>query len=440
MDLPNQENAKSEWFENLIDQYDYQSPKPGQLINGDIISIDDDGILVDIGLKRDALIPSKDLSQLDSSIISSLEIGENVSVYVLGKAEGDRELLVSLSKGIEYASWKKAEELLNEGSTINLEIVGHNRGGLIVKFDNLRGFLPYSLVPEIQNVRNPKRAERIKNDLIGNNIEVKVIEVAQHRNRLIFSAMAAQEEKRRQRLENLKKGEIITGNVASIVDFGVFVDLDGIDGLVHISQLDWKKVKHPSEIVKLGDEINVQVISVDIEKQRVSLSRKTVLPSPWDSIGETLKPGDYIEGKVTRLVEFGAFVRLPSGVEGLIHISQVGYSSSQDPQNAIRPRETVLLRVLDVDPERKRIALSMRQVPLEKQIAWAMEHVHPESSNNVNTDADDNLEETDLPIDVQSDNANTDTDGNLEETSLPIDIQEEDEIGSEDHQNKNPEI
>jgi small subunit ribosomal protein S1 len=417
MDLPNQENANSEWFENLINQYDYQSPKPGQLINGDIISIDDDGILVDIGLKRDALIPSKDLSQLDSSAISSLEIGDNVSVYVLGQAEGDRELLVSLSKGIEYASWKKAEELLNEGSTINLEIVGHNRGGLIVKFDNLRGFLPYSLVPEIQNVRNPKRAERIKNDLIGANIEVKVIEVAQHRNRLIFSAMAAQEEKRRQRIENLKKGEIITGNVASIVDFGVFVDLDGIDGLVHISQLDWKKVKHPSEIVKLGDEINVQVISVDIEKQRVSLSRKTVLPSPWDSIGETLKPGDYIEGKVTRLVEFGAFVRLPSGVEGLIHISQVGYSSSQDPQNAIRPRETVLLRVLDVDPERKRIALSMRQVPLEKQIAWAMEHVHPEDSDNAATDIDDNVEETDLSIDIQ----------------------EEDEIRSGDNQNTNPE-
>ena len=392
MEQLNQENAKPEWYENFIDKYDYQSPKPGQLISGDIISIDGDGILVDIGLKRDALIPAKDLSQIDSSIISALEIGNHVSIYVLARAEGDRELQVSLSKGIEFASWKKAEELLDEGSTINLEIIGHNRGGLIVKFDNLRGFLPYSLVPEIQNVRNPKRAERIKNNLIGTQIEVKVIEVAQHRNRLIFSAMAAQEEKRKQRLEDLKKGEIIVGNVASIVDFGVFVDLDGIDGLVHISQLDWKKVKHPSEIVKMGDEINVQVISVDIEKQRVSLSRKAVLPSPWDSIGETLKPGDYIEGRVTRLVEFGAFVRLPSGVEGLIHISQVGYSSSQDPQNAIRPGETVLLRVLDVDPERKRIALSMRQVPLEKQIAWAMEHIDAEVSEQVNIDI---VEETD---------------------------------------------
>jgi len=373
--MDQQNETQPKWFENLLTDYDYHSPEPGEIINGIILNIEDEGILVDIGLKRDALVQSRDLSQLDESFINSLQVGDHVSVYVLGRVESDKELQVSISKGIEYASWKKAEKLLEDGSTTHLKVVGHNRGGLLLEFENLRGFLPFSLVPEIQNVKNPKRAEKMKNDLIDSVLEVKVIEVAQYRNRLIFSALAAQEEKRKKRLKELEKGQIISGKVTSIVDFGIFVDLSGIDGLVHISQLDWKKVKHPSEIVKLDDEVNVKVISIDVEKQRVSLSRKAVLPSPWDTIQDNLKSGDYVEGRITRLVDFGAFVRLPSGIEGLIHISQVGYSSSQDPQNAVRSGETVLLRILEVDPGRKRIALSMRQVPLEKQIAWAMEDV-----------------------------------------------------------------
>ncbi len=373
--MDQQNETQPKWFENLLNDYDYHSPEPGEIINGIILNIEEEGILVDIGLKRDALVQSRDLSQLDENFINLLQVGNHVSVYVLGRAEGDKELQVSISKGIEYTSWKKAENLLEDGSTTHLKVVGHNRGGLLLEFENLHGFLPFSLVPEIQNVKNPKRAEKMKNDLIGSVIEVKVIEVAQYRNRLIFSALAAQEEKRQKRLEELEKGQILSGKVTSIVDFGVFVALDGVDGLVHISQLDWKKVKHPSEIVKLDEEVSVKVISIDVEKQRVSLSRKAVLPSPWDTIEENLKAGDYIEGRITRMVDFGAFVRLPSGIEGLIHISQVGYSSSQDPQNAVRSGEIVLLRVLEVDPERKRIALSMRQVPLEKQIAWAMEDV-----------------------------------------------------------------
>jgi len=405
-----QNNEKQpQWYENFLNEYDYHSPKTGDIIDGTIISIEGEGFLVDIGLKRDAVVQTKDLSKLEENYVSSLKVGDVVTVFILGQAEGDKELQVSISKGIEYASWKKAEKIMGENTIVNLEVVGHNRGGLVLKFDNLRGFLPFSLVPEIQSIRNPKHAERVKKNLMGSTIQVKVIEVAQYRNRLIFSALAAQEEKRSERLKELKKGQIIKGRVSSIVDFGVFVDLDGIDGLVHISQIDWKKVKHPNEILKVDDEIDVKIISIDVEKQRVSLSRKAVLPSPWDTIGETLEAGDYIEGKVTRQVDFGAFVRLPYGIEGLIHISQVGYSSSQDPKTAIKPGETVLLKVLEVNPEKKRVALSMRQVPLEKQIAWAMEDVSKEFdsfSQEISQDDADQNDTSNTELEIESEETN----------------------------------
>jgi small subunit ribosomal protein S1 len=368
------EEPQPDWYENFLDNYDYQNPRPGQVLEGKIIRMEDDGILVDIGLKRDALVPSKDLSQVDEEYLSKLDVGDQIIVYVLNYAVGDKELLVSLSKGLEHQSWEKAEKYMQEGLNMELQIIGYNRGGLIVKFETLRGFLPFSLVPEIHGIRSPKRAEKIKNDMVGTEMNMKIIEVARQRNRLIFSAAAALEEQRKERLKELEKGQIITGRVVSIVDFGAFVDLSGVDGLIHISQLDWKKVKHPSEVLSVGDEVQVKVINVDVERERISLSRKSLLPSPWETIAETLHAGDYVEGRVTRIVDFGAFVELPAGVEGLVHISQMGYSSSQDPKNSVKPGETVLLRVLEVHPDRKRVALSMRQVPLEKQIAWAMEY------------------------------------------------------------------
>ena len=370
----NNEEPQPDWYENFLDNYDYQNPRPGQVMEGRIIRMEDDGILVDIGLKRDALVPAKDLSQVDETYLSQLKVDDQILVYILSYAVGDKELLVSLSKGLEHQSWEKAEKYMQEGLNMELPIIGYNRGGLIVKFETLRGFLPFSLVPEIHSIRSPKRAEKIKNDMVGTQMNMKIIEVARQRNRLIFSAAAALEEQRKERLKELEKGQIITARVVSIVDFGAFVDLGGVDGLIHISQLDWKKVKHPSEVVSVGDEVQVKVINVDVERERISLSRKSLLPSPWETIAETLHAGDYVEGRVTRIVDFGAFIELPAGVEGLVHISQMGYSSSQDPKNSVKPGETVLLRVLEVHPDRKRVALSMRQVPLEKQIAWAMEY------------------------------------------------------------------
>lgn len=378
MNNPNQNNPQDpQWYDEVIASYDYQSPKTGQIIEGTLIRIDEEGALVDIGVKRDAHVSPRDLTSLDDEFLSNLQLGQKLLVYVTQPASGDRELQVSISKAMEYRDWQEAEKLLESKESSTLEIVGFNRGGLIVQFKNLRGFLPFSQVPELRAASNPKIAETLKRGMVNKSLDLKVIEVVPDRNRLIFSALEAQSEKRKKRLASLEKGQIIEGKVASIVDFGVFVDLDGVDGLVHISQMAWKKIKHPSELAKIGDTMDVKITDVDLERERVSLSRKVLLPSPWEMINELYHTGDYIEVTITRVVDFGAFARLDEGIEGLIHSSQIGYSATQSLKEAVKSGDKVLVKVLDVNPERRRMALSMRQVPLEKQISWAMENLPP---------------------------------------------------------------
>jgi small subunit ribosomal protein S1 len=376
MDQPvDQPTQQPEWFENLIAHYDTQNPQVGDVLQATIIRGDQDGFFLDLGLKREIVVPLRDLEHVAKEVLESLTPGTIVPVVVTSTATESKEMEVSLSRGLEHQLWDKAKTSLQNGEILTLEIIDHNRGGLIVLLDNLRGFVPFSLVPDLRGVRNPKRAESIKKGMVGKTIDVKITEVDPERRRLILSAESAQAELRQRKLESFKKGQTLTGKIVKVVDFGAFVDLGGIDGLIHVSQLSWKKVKHPSEQVKIGDDVEVKIIEIDHERQRIGLSRKALLPGPWQTLGEELKAGDYIEGIVTRLVEFGAFAKLPQGVEGLIHTSQIGYSSHQDPQNAIKPGDKVLLKVLDVKPDKKRVALSMRQVPIERQISWAMENI-----------------------------------------------------------------
>jgi len=401
VDKPNNEAEQDpSWYNDFLTNYDFQNPKPGQLIEGTILNIEEDGILVDIGVKRDALVPQRDLNQVPEDTLASINVGDKVHVYVLNRPSGDRDLLVSLYKGMEHETWENAERYLQNSTAMELTIVGHNRGGLIVEFETLRGFLPFSQVPGLRGIRNPRLAEQIKKDMVGTELEMKVIEVVRERNRLIFSATAAEEEKRKSRLAGLNRGDIISGEVVNIVDFGVFIDLDGIDGLVHLSEMDWKKVKHPSELFEIGDNIDVKVLEVDIERQRVSLSRKAVIPSPWENLDELPKVGDCLEGRVVKVVNFGAFIELPIGIEGLVHTSQIGYTHTENPKEALKRGEVVLIRILNVDPDRRRISLSMRQVPREMQISWAMEHLDEalfvgEADSTLDSESEDVLDTPD---------------------------------------------
>ena len=370
----NNKESNPAWFDDFLEDYEYETPQKGQVLEGKILRIDEDALLVDVGMKRDAIVPNRDLNSLDDDVLDKLSVGDKILVYVLRPPVGDQDLLVSLNKGIEHENWDQAEACLEDGTTLDLEVVGHNRGGLLVNFESLRGFLPFSQVPELRRTRDPKRAEEIKRSMIGTQLTVKIIEVNRKRRRLIFSARAAQEERRNKRLEELEKGQIIHGPVVNIVKFGIFVDLDGVDGLVHISKLDWQRIDHPSDLFKVGDEVDVKVIDIDIERERVSLDRKSLLPSPWDTFEQQHQPGETIEGRITNVLDFGAFVEVADGVEGLVHVSEIGYSSSGNPRDVVKKDETVLVRILDIDTERERISLSMRQVPLERQIAWSLEN------------------------------------------------------------------
>jgi len=240
-------------FEQLLSEYDYRAPRRGQILSGQIIRIAEDAILVDIGLKRDAVVPSREISLLDEEYLQKLQVGDEVVVYVLRPPAGDHDLLVSLSKGLEHESWSRAETYLEAGMILELEVSGFNKGGVLVDFENLRGFVPASQIPELRHAGDRQRLQQVKQNLVGTQMAVKVIEVDRQRNRLVFSALAAEEERRKKRLQELEPGQIVLrAKVASVVDFGIFVDLDGVDGLVHVSQLDWKMVKHPNYRCRCG--------------------------------------------------------------------------------------------------------------------------------------------------------------------------------------------
>ena len=368
----NGENHQSDWTE-LLEEYSYKLPKRGQVLEGQILRIDEEGLLVDVGAKRDAIVPSRELEKLNDELVKDLTVGKEIYVYVTHTPVGGEDLIVSIERGLEYQYWDQAERLLEEGDTVELAVVGENKGGLLVQFGNLQGFVPNSQIPELRRTRDWQRVRKLKEEMSGDVLPLKVIEVDRQRNRLIMSARDAEAEVRQARLKELEAGQIIEGQVVKLVDFGAFVDLDGVDGLIHISELDWNRLNSPSEAVKVGDTVNVKVLDVDVEKERISLSRKALLPNPWDEFAQNHVTGEVITGKVTKVVDFGAFVELAEGIEGLVHISQLGYTASENPTEAVKAGEEILVRILDIEPKKERVRLSMRQVPLEQQLAWVVE-------------------------------------------------------------------
>ncbi len=384
VETPSESLADSkESFKDMLEDFNYQIPERGSVMQGTILRIDEDAIIVDVGLKRDAVVPQRDLSSLDRESLKSLNVGDKVTVYITNTPEGDQDLLVSLARGIEQGNWDEAEQYMQNGTILELEVVDENKGGVLVRFNNLRGFVPASQVPDLRRLNDRQRLYRLKQNMIGSTLPVKVIEVDRHRNRLVFSAAAAMEEQRRKRMSELQAGQVFRqARVVSVVNFGIFVDLDGVDGMVHLSQLDWKTVSNPASMFKPGDKIDVQILEVNLERERISLSRKALLANPWEQLQERYRPGDVVQGVVTRLADFGAFVRIEEGVEGLVHVSELGYSSGGKPEEVVSIGEEVLVRILDINPKRERLSLSMRRVSMDKQITWMAAKASPESGTS----------------------------------------------------------
>ena len=339
----------------LESDYDYTRPRRGEVHEAVILSITEKDVLVDLGAKRDGVVPRKDLESLGDAYRASLQVGDRVPVVVLKESAWHEGILVSLKKGQD---WLHAQDLLESGEVLEAQVTGFNRGGIIVSFGHLRGFVPNSHLTSVPPGLRGKRLRQAKSELVGQTLSLVVIEADQQRRRLVLSGRAVGQRRRQQLFEELKEGEVRTGIVRNLVDFGAFVDLGGVNGLVHISELDWKHVNHPSEVLSVSDEIEVYVLSVDRERERITLSRKRLLPDPWPSVTATLDEGKMVEGTITDVVSFGAFVEIGKGIEGLVHISEMpgGGATCSD----LKPGAPVSVRVLEIDEGERQIALRLQ--------------------------------------------------------------------------------
>lgn len=328
----------------------------GDLIDGTVVKIEHDEVLVDIGFKSEGVIPARELSiRKDADPSEVVNLGDKIEALVLQKEDKDGRLILSKKRAEYERAWIQVEDKFKAGEVVTGEVIEVVKGGLILDI-GLRGFLPASLV-DLRRVKDLSA-------YLGTEIEARVIEMDRNRNNVVLSRRVLLEEGRKNEraeiLEKLSKGMRLKGTVSSIVDFGAFVDLGGIDGLIHISEISWSHVNHPSEVVKVGEEVEVEVLDVDLQRERISLGLKQTTEDPWTKLVETYPVGTVVDGKVTKIVPFGAFIELGANVEGLVHISEMAMKHIDSPAQVVHVGDTVKVKVMDVNVERRRISLSMK--------------------------------------------------------------------------------
>jgi small subunit ribosomal protein S1 len=344
----------------IVPNYDatFRAIEEGEVVTGHVVRIDKDEVLVDIGYKSEGVIPANELSirkAVDPS--EEVHLGEEVDAIVLTKEDQDGRLIMSKKRARFEKAWRRIETAAESGEPVEGTVIEVVKGGLIIDL-GVRGFLPASLV-DIRRVPN-------LDEYMGTKIETKVIELNRSRNNVVLSRRAVLEEERKevrqQILDRLQPGLVVEGQISNIVDFGAFVDLDGIDGLIHISELSWSHVNHPSEILAIGDTVKVKVLDIDRDRQRISLGLKQTQEDPWQRIVDTYNVGDELEGKVTKVVTFGAFVEILDGVEGLVHISELAPHHVESPREIVHPGDEIRVKILEIDSERRRLSLSAKRV------------------------------------------------------------------------------
>lgn len=359
-------HSERDMLSAMLDEYTPPAPcRRGDVVKGVIVRVNPKLVLIDIGNKCDAVVHPREMELMSAEDLAKLHPGQTVHAYVIDSNDNENVILVSLSKADQQGDWAKAQELLESGAAVELEVVDHNKGGVIVHLGQLRGFVPASqLSPSWRTLQNAEDTENRWAALLGQRLKLRVIEVTSNRNRLIFSERGIMGEKPRRHnvLEELKVGTVQHGVVNNIVDFGAFVNVKGIDGLLHISEISWQRINHPSQTLHVGDELDVYVLDVDLERHRLSLSLKRLTPDPWALMAERYAEGQLVEVKIVNLVSFGAFacpVDIPE-VEGLIHLSELC------DQPVLRADEVVQIgmvkpaRILSLRPKARRIAFSLK--------------------------------------------------------------------------------
>ncbi len=371
-DVASAQTATSEEtdFSSLMEQFlsdpshDYKSLKYGDVMDGIIMHVDRDELLVDIGSKSEGIIPAREYSSLSQDEKSALTIGDRVLVFVVQPENQEGHAVVSIDRARQEKSWRRLQEIFEANEVIEAEVTNYNKGGLLVNLDGVRGFVPASQVTEIRGGDEAsKQADMAR--LIGTTLPLKVIEINRHRNRLILSERQAVQERRdvmKERLiEELREGEVRRGRVSSICDFGAFVDIGGADGLVHLSELSWSRVRHPSEVLKVGQEVDVYVLGINAQEKKIALSIKRTQAEPWSRVAANYEVGQLVRGTVTQLANFGAFARIEDGIEGLIHVSELVDDRVTHPKQVVNEGQDLLLRIIRIDPQRRRMGLSLRR-------------------------------------------------------------------------------
>jgi small subunit ribosomal protein S1 len=357
----------------------FQRLKQGDIVNGEIVSVTPTEVLVHVGAKSEGIVPSKELERLGRQGLEDLRPGDQVLVYVVRPEDRDGNLILSIRRAEEEGDWRRAEKLYESGETFEGQVAGFNRGGLILRMGKLRGFIPASqLAPEHQGSDKQQPEERWAR-LVGVPVQVKVIEFNRKRKRLILSERAAvrqwRESQKEKLLEGLRVGEVRQGVVSSLTDFGAFIDLGGADGLVHLSELSWNRATKPRDLLKVGQKVDVYVLSVDQDKKRIALSLKRLEPEPWTTVESRYYVGQLVEGIITRLTNFGAFALVNDEIEGLIHISELSNGRINHPQDVIHEGEKHVMRIIRIDPKRRRMGLSLKRVvdPAYADLDWRAE-------------------------------------------------------------------
>lgn len=335
----------------------------GDLVEGTVQSKGRDQLTVNLGAKQEAVVPASDIARVPKAVWDAVNVGDSLQLVVMRPDGRDGEIVLSLSQALTAEDWTGAEKLLESGEVIELEIVGFNRGGILAGFGGLQGFIPRSQMARPMPDGGPERMV----EFVGQRVVVKVVEVSRAKRRLIMSErQAAREwrsERKRQILGDLNEGDVRRGRVTSIADFGAFIDLGGADGLVHVSEMGFDRNRKPSDIVKVGDEVDVLVLNIDRERKRIGLSMKRLQKDPWTKAADEHYIGELVDGVVVNMADFGAFVRLPDHLEGLIHISEIADASVRHPSDVLRSGQAVTVEIIALDPDRQRLGLSLRRVP-----------------------------------------------------------------------------
>jgi small subunit ribosomal protein S1 len=375
-EVPSEEEDDSSQMGGIpVEDWDYQRPRRGEVRTGIILSIGEQEIIVDVGAKRDGIVPYADMQRMGEEALAELRVGSEVPVYVLRPEDQEGNLLISLFMARQQQAWIHAQALADSGDIWEGQVIGYNKGGLVIPLDEIRGFVPASQVPGFPHGLNQEERLTRLSSLVGETMPVKVIEINRRKRRLILSATAAQQDWRKQArtrlLKDLREGEVREGTVSSLCSFGAFVDLGGADGLVHLSELSWRRIRHPREAVSVGDKVEVYVLRLDHDRQRIGLSLKRLQPEPWALVEDKYELGQLVEGVVTNVVDFGAFAEVEEGVEGLIHVSELAEAAISHPRDVVKKGDLLLLRVIRIDTRRKRLGLSLKRVLESEWAEWA---------------------------------------------------------------------